>query len=109
VPMLLESLRQILDWGVDAIQDYCAGLGRVLEVALGDGHGFALNSAEERGAHLFGVTVPNPALIPAILEQLAARKIFVSQRGSAVRVSPHVYNTPEDMVALADALKAAAR
>jgi selenocysteine lyase/cysteine desulfurase len=109
VPMLLESLRQILAWGVDAIQGYCAGLGRALEQALGEQHGFALNPAAERGAHLFGVRVPHPELIPAILAQLAARKVFVSQRGTSVRVSPHVYNTAQDMEALADALKAAIR
>ena len=109
VPMLLESLRQILAWGVDAIQGYCASLGRVLEEALGEQGGFALNPPSERGAHLFGVRVPHPELIPAILEQLAARKVFVSQRGTSVRVSPHVYNTPEDMLALAEALKAAVR
>jgi selenocysteine lyase/cysteine desulfurase len=109
VPMLIESLRQILEWGVDAIQGYCAGLGRVLEQALGEAHGFTLNPAEERGAHLFGVRVPHPEVIPAILEQLAARKVFVSQRGSSVRVSPNVYNTPEDMEALAEALKAAVK
>jgi selenocysteine lyase/cysteine desulfurase len=109
VPMLLESLRQILAWGVESIQAYCAGLGRVLEEALGDRHGFSLNPSEERGAHLFGVRVPHPELIPAILEQLAARKVYVSQRGSSVRVSPNVYNTPEDMAALAEALTAAVK
>jgi len=109
VPMLLESMRQILAWGVESIQAYCAELGRVLEEALGEGAPFTLNPADERGAHLFGVRAPHPELIPAILEQLAARKIYVSQRGSSVRVSPNVYNTPEDMVALAEALRAAVK
>lgn len=107
VPMLSESLRQIGTWGVETIQAYCAGLAGVLEEALGDRHGFALNPADERGAHLFGVRAPQPDLVPAILQQLAARKVFVSQRGSSVRVSPHVYNTPDDMAALAEALIAA--
>ena len=129
VPMLLESLRQILAWGVDAIQAYCASLGDVLQGALGVDaiqaycaslgdvlqgalgaqHGFTLNPRDERGAHLFGVRVPHPELIPAILEQLAQRKIFVSQRGTSLRISPHVYNTKEDMIALADALNAVVR
>lgn len=107
VPMLIESLRQIEAWGVDAIQDYCAGLGRALEEALGAANGFTLNPPDERGAHLFGVRVPHPEAIPAILAELAARKIFVSQRGHFLRVSPHLYNTPEDMHALAEALRSA--
>ena len=109
VPMLAESVRLILDWGVEAIQGYCAELVRVLTGALGTDSGFALNPAEERGAHLFGVRVPRVEAIPAILEQLAARKVFVSQRGHSVRVAPNVYNTPEDMIALAEALRAAVR
>ncbi len=109
VPMLNESLRQILAWGVAEIQAYCAHLGETLLDALGEGAPFTLNPPEERGAHLFGVRVPDPAAIPSVLEQLAARKVYVSQRGSSVRVSPNVYNTPEDMAALAEALKAAVR
>ncbi|MCH9044699.1 MAG: aminotransferase class V-fold PLP-dependent enzyme [SAR324 cluster bacterium] len=107
VPMLDESIRQILEWGVESIQEYCAGLGRELEEALGGNDGFTVNPPEERGAHLFGVRVPNARLIPAILEQLARRKVYVSQRGTSLRVSPNVYNAPEDMAALAEALRAA--
>lgn len=118
VPMQIEALRQILAWGVGNIQEYCAMLGRSLEEALGEGGGngagkgsanaagFTLSPPEARGAHLFGVRLPGPGKIPAVLEQLAARKVFVSQRGASLRVSPHLYNTPEDMAALAEALRA---
>lgn len=108
VPMLEDSLRQLLEWGADNIQAYCTALRGVLETALDGRGGFTLNAAGECGAHLFGVTVPDSAMIPAILEQLARRKVFVSQRGAAVRVSPNVYNTPGDMEALAEALLAVA-
>ena len=116
VPMQIEALRQILEWGVENIQNYCAMLGRSLAEALGEGAGndagedagagFTLNPPEDRGAHLFGVRLPDAAQIPAVLEQLAARKVFVSQRGASLRVSPHLYNTVEDMAALAEALRA---
>jgi selenocysteine lyase/cysteine desulfurase len=109
VPMLEDSLRQLLEWGADNIQAYCAELHGVLDTALDGRGGFTLNAPGECGAHLFGVTVPDPALIPAILEQLARRKVFVSQRGASLRVSPNVYNTPENMEALAEALLAAAK
>lgn len=114
VPMLNESLRQILEWGVENIQAYCGSLLEVLAGALNDGTSngggnFTINPPEERGAHLFGVRVPDESAVPAIMEELVQRKIFVSQRGSSVRVSPNVYNTPEDMVALADALTAAVK
>ena len=39
---------------------------------------------------------------------LRERRVIVSQRGDAVRVAPHLYNTPDDVAALGDALRAAA-
>jgi len=109
VPMLDESIRQIMEWGVENIQEYCVSLGGVLAGAL-DGKGdFTIAPPEERGAHMFGVKVPDPDTVPAIMEELARRKVFVSQRGTSVRISPNVYNTPENMVALAEALIAAVK
>jgi selenocysteine lyase/cysteine desulfurase len=43
----------------------------------------------------------------ALQATLAARKVLVSLRGSAVRVSPHVYNDARDIEALFDGLSAA--
>ena len=33
----------------------------------------------------------------ALTEALAARHVYVSVRGSAIRVTPHVYNSAEDV------------
>jgi selenocysteine lyase/cysteine desulfurase len=40
----------------------------------------------------------------ACRQHLSQRQIHVAVRGSAVRVSPHVYNDENDLVQLADAL-----
>ena len=45
-----------------------------------------------------------PEDITAVNERLRARKVHVSLRGSAIRVSPHVYNDARDIDALAAAL-----
>ncbi len=37
---------------------------------------------------------PLPADLPA---RLAAERVFVSVRGNSIRVSPHLYNTPEEV------------
>jgi len=63
----------------------------------------------ERAAHLFGVRIADVEQIPPILEALRRRDVYVSQRGASIRVSPHVYNTKEDIMALAEALRAVAR
>jgi selenocysteine lyase/cysteine desulfurase len=41
----------------------------------------------------------------ALQSELAGRKISVSIRGDVLRVSPHVYNDEEDIMALAGALR----
>ena len=43
----------------------------------------------------------------ALEAELRDRKIFVSLRGSALRVSPHLYNNEDDVEALVEALRAA--
>jgi selenocysteine lyase/cysteine desulfurase len=39
-----------------------------------------------------------------VQQALEARKVIVAARGQGIRVSPHLYNTPEDMNALTEAL-----
>ncbi len=104
--MLDSSLTQILSWGVENIQAYCVNLAEILEEALA-GSSYLVAPRAERTGHLFGVRLPNAEDIPKVMATLRERGISVSQRGTSVRVSPHLYNTPQDMQALADALIAA--
>ena len=106
VAMLNEGLKQILTWGVTAIRDYCAVLSGDVEAALADSP-YVMAPAAERSPHLFGIRVPDGERLPAILEDLRRREVYVSQRGTSLRVSPHVYNTPDDLGALVEALRAA--
>ncbi|HKP75800.1 MAG TPA: hypothetical protein VJT67_09685 [Longimicrobiaceae bacterium] len=102
--MLIAALEQILAWGPANVQAYCAGLTREL-LAEARALGYAVEDEAWRGAHLFGLRVPaggDPARLKAALD---ARRVAVSIRGDAVRVSPHVYNSPDDVAALADALR----
>ena len=108
IPMLLAALKQINEWGVNNIQRYCAQLSAELGQAL-DGTPYTLAPPRERAAHLFGVRIADTGQTPAILEALRQRAVYVSQRGTSIRVSPHVYNTEEDIMALAEALRAAVR
>jgi selenocysteine lyase/cysteine desulfurase len=103
VPMLSAAIRQILAWGVPEIQAYCADLAQGLAGALGEGP-FRLAAPRDRAGHMFGVRVPPGTSLPKLVEELKRRDVHVSVRGNSVRVSPHVYNTPEDLLALAEAL-----
>ena len=66
--------------------------------------GYTVEAPEFRGAHLFGLRAPTGTDITAVGERLRERKVFVSLRGSALRVAPHVYNDGRDIEALVDAL-----
>lgn len=106
MPMLVAALEQVLAWGPANVQAYCAELTRGL---IGEVRalGYTVEDEAMRGAHLFGIRLPagaDPARLQAALRE---RRVSVSQRGDAVRVAPHLYSTPDDVAALADALRAA--
>lgn len=103
LPMLSEGIRQLLEWGVAAVGAYCAGLRGPLAALLESGRVSAFPESERCG-HITGLKPRRQAAIPALMNALAGRNIRVSQRGAYIRVSPHVYNTVDDMAALADTL-----
>ena len=69
--------------------------------------GFSVEQDEWRADHLFGLRMPEGLELDALKAELELRKIYVSLRGSALRVSPHVFNHEGDMGALIEALGAA--
>ena len=106
LPMLSEGIRQLLEWGVAAVGRYCAGLRGPLAALLESGQVSAVPESERCG-HITGLKPRDEAAIPALMKTLAGRNIRVSRRGAYIRVSPHVYNTVDDMAALAETLTGA--
>ncbi len=103
MPMAIAALEQVLDWQPTRIQEYCASLTGDLMARVG-ALGYRVEDAAYRGAHLFGLRAPAGTDITAIGDRLRQRQVHVSLRGSAIRVSPHVYNDQRDLDALVDAL-----
>jgi selenocysteine lyase/cysteine desulfurase len=108
VPMLTEGVRQANAWGVEAIQDYCRALTRPLAQFLEDER-FVVAPESQRVAHIIGIRLADESRIGPLMNALAERQVRVSQRGRSIRISPHVYNTPEDIDALMDGLAAGLR
>jgi selenocysteine lyase/cysteine desulfurase len=106
LPMLIAAMRFVLDAGPERVQDYCR---RLVEAPLASVRelGFAVEDERWRAAHLFGLRVPAELNVERLSETLKANNVFVSLRGSAVRVSPNIYNNEQDMKALVAALAAA--
>lgn len=107
LPMLEAAVEQLLDWGVANMQAYCAALSaphieRWLEA------GYSLEAPAHRAAHLFGLQLPDRLGPTRLAASLAERRIYVSVRGAAIRVSPNVYNDRNDLEALTEILLTAA-
>ena len=99
VPMANTALRQILDWGVDNIAETLAGLTGQIEKNLA-GSRFIPVPANRRMSHIIGLRVTQEAgaeSLGELADRLAAQKILVSVRGQNLRISPYLYNTPEEI------------
>ncbi len=104
VPMMIEALKQILDWGPQNVQAYCKQLTADLEKDLPD-HGYQIEEADWRAGHMFGIRLPASVSLKKLQHQLDEHNIHVSVRGSAVRISPNVYNDEKDIAMLINVLK----
>ena len=107
LPMAEAGLDQLLAWDEDAVARHCRDITDGLFDALLDA-GYGADSGAGRAPHLFGLRVPPGTDTESVRRELERRRVLVSIRGSAVRVSPHVYNDRSDIDALRVALHAAA-
>ncbi|MFM2397926.1 MAG: hypothetical protein RL341_83 [Pseudomonadota bacterium] len=106
ISMLKTSAALLLDWRPQRIQDYCYEIARAF-CAEAAALGLRIAAEEYRAGNIFGVYLPEGVAAETVRTQLAQQKIHVSVRGSAVRVSPHVYNDQADFARLLAALKQA--
>lgn len=104
VPMMIEALKQILEWDPKNIQAYCKELTADLVEELPD-LGYQIEDPDWRGRHMFGIRLPKQIPIEKLKQQLDEHNIYVSVRGSAVRISPNVYNDERDITILFEVLK----
>jgi selenocysteine lyase/cysteine desulfurase len=102
MPMAIAALEQIVKWGV---ADIATGIGvltdRVAQRA--QEQGFTVLPKQDRAPHLIGIRKAGgvPTGLPGFLRE---RKLFVSIRGDAIRVAPHLYNSVEDVDRLFDVI-----
>ena len=103
LPMLEAALRLVSDWTPASIQSYCETLVGEPLAHLAE-HGFRVDAAAERASHLFGIRLPAGLEPERARQALSDADVYVSVRGTAIRVAPHLYNTPRDLDALVDVL-----
>jgi selenocysteine lyase/cysteine desulfurase len=102
LPMANEALRQILDWGVENVSETIGELTDLIEEEAKK-RGIEAIPAKRRARHMVGIKLGSAAP-EDLAARLAGEDIFVSVRGESMRVSPHLYNTAEDVNRLFAAL-----
>lgn len=103
MPMAEAALTQLLHWGVDNIAETLGAMNdQIIERAS---HlGLTAAPTDLRAPHYLGLRFPNG--VPGdLLETLAKQKIYISIRGDSMRVTPHLYNTEQDVDRLFQALE----
>lgn len=104
LPAAEAGLRQISAWGVDNLRETIGALADAIAERVAPLGLTALPKAL-RAPHYLGLQMDGE--LPAdLLPELARRKVFVSVRGSSIRVTPHVYNTEADVDRFVEALEA---
>lgn len=95
VPMLTVALEQILAWKVENIQNTISVLTRMI-AENSENLGYLVAPEPDRISHLIGVKLPSG--IPKELnEKLTEASVFISIRGDAIRIAPHLYNNAADI------------
>jgi selenocysteine lyase/cysteine desulfurase len=104
VAMLQKSLEQILDWGVENIQNYCRQLSKnplqeLLEMDC------QVEEEAYRAPHLFGIRLSSKMDMEKLKSNFEKNNVKISQRGNAIRIAPHVYNNSADFEKLVHCFK----
>ena len=96
LPVAIVALRRILDWGVPNIAATLAEMTTLIEREARLRLDLQAPPSRYRGPHLTGLR-SSTSLAPELPDRLASANIFVSVRGNSIRISPHLYNTGEDV------------
>jgi selenocysteine lyase/cysteine desulfurase len=105
-PMLVSALRLLGGWRPERIQSYVKGLSGGLLEELRE-LSYSVEDDEYRVGHIFGIRMPKGLELASVKGALEGERVSASLRGSALRISPHLYNDEEDMDALLRALRQA--
>ena len=94
IPMAKAALTQILEWGVENIQETISDLtNRVSQIAKERGY---IISEDNRVGHMLGIKLEE-SKVSEIAKRLTDNKIYVSFRGSSMRIAPYLYNDYNDI------------
>jgi selenocysteine lyase/cysteine desulfurase len=92
------SLEMLLDVGVAALEARILELtDRLCERAASSGWQVYSSRRGPERSGIVSLQAPPGANLSAVAKELRTRGVVVSQRGGRLRVSPHAYNTPDEI------------
>jgi len=103
--MLVESLKQILEWKPTNIQKYCENLIKPFKAFTKD-KGLIMWSDKYFSNHLFALNLPSEISIDDLKTSFERNKIYASQRGTGIRLSVNVFNNENDVDILIQSIEA---
>ncbi|MGH1479673.1 MAG: aminotransferase class V-fold PLP-dependent enzyme [Geminicoccales bacterium] len=103
IPASIAAMSQLRDWGVPAIAETLSAKTESIAERARE-IGLAPMAAHARAGHFLGIRFPD-AMPDGLPECLAENQVYVSLRGSSLRVTPHLYNNDADVDRLFDVLK----
>lgn len=103
LPILRQSIEQILDWDPKRIQDYAGNLKKSLE-RFQAARNLPLEGNEFVAKHLFSLPLPAGQDLNQVKIVLEKERISVSVRGTSLRVSINVFNVQKDVDRLMEVL-----
>ena len=101
-PAGIEALGLLTDLGAGPIQTQLGQLTQAIIEALSP-LGLSAN-IPDRAPHYLAMDLPDSTPTD-LIARLKADQVYVSQRGPRLRISPHIYNTQDDIDRLAAAMK----
>ena len=108
VPQLTAAIQQINAWRPERIQEYCQHISTTAMQELQQ-LGCQIDQSPKVAHHLRGVRLPQSMDADLLTQKLKDRNIFVSKRGNAIRIAPHLYNTEAELMRLVGAFRGAKR
>ncbi len=106
VPMAIKALEQIIEWDPQNIQNYCAEISQKSISKLNELSCF-VEQEKFRGNHLFGIKLNKHINKEILKKEFEKNNVYVSFRGTFVRVSSHLFNSTEDFDKLIGCFKKA--
>jgi len=106
LPGAIAALEQLQAWGGSNVAQVLGQINDRIASRL-EAIGFALPPPSQRCPHMVGARLP-PGFAGDFVGSLRAQHVFISQRGSSVRIAPHLHVTEADVDQLVAAVDVAA-